>query len=113
MARSHRPLWLLALLLLLGAGGGIWWWRAHRAKSTTEAKSDDKAGAGKDRGQRPSWASDPDAPPGAIEGIVLDPNGKPHDGALVHEMRRRGARRGLASMCIGVGQGITGLFELL
>jgi acetyl-CoA acetyltransferase len=34
-------------------------------------------------------------------------------GALVHEMRRRGARRGLASMCIGVGQGITGLFELL
>jgi acetyl-CoA acyltransferase len=25
---------------------------------------------------------------------------------LVHEMRRRGARRGLATMCIGVGQGI-------
>jgi acetyl-CoA C-acetyltransferase len=32
---------------------------------------------------------------------------------LVHEMRRRGARRGLATMCIGVGQGIAGLFELL
>jgi acetyl-CoA C-acetyltransferase len=32
-------------------------------------------------------------------------------GTLVHEMRRRGARRGLATMCIGVGQGIAGLFE--
>jgi acetyl-CoA C-acetyltransferase len=30
---------------------------------------------------------------------------------LVHELRRRGARRGLAAMCIGVGQGIAGLFE--
>jgi acetyl-CoA acetyltransferase family protein len=30
---------------------------------------------------------------------------------LLHEMRRRGARRGLATMCIGVGQGICGLFE--
>ncbi len=30
---------------------------------------------------------------------------------LVHEMRRRGARRGLATMCIGVGQGVAGLFE--
>ncbi len=30
---------------------------------------------------------------------------------LVHEMRKRGARRGLASMCIGVGQGIAGLLE--
>ncbi|MBX6350187.1 MAG: acetyl-CoA C-acyltransferase [Clostridia bacterium] len=30
---------------------------------------------------------------------------------LLHEMRRRGARRGLATMCIGVGQGITAVFE--
>jgi acetyl-CoA acetyltransferase family protein len=30
---------------------------------------------------------------------------------LLHEMRRRGARRGLATMCIGVGQGIAALFE--
>lgn len=30
---------------------------------------------------------------------------------LVHEMKRRGARRGLASMCIGVGQGIATLWE--
>ncbi|HSG47528.1 MAG TPA: hypothetical protein VLA43_06950 [Longimicrobiales bacterium] len=30
---------------------------------------------------------------------------------LVHEMRRRGARRGLATMCIGVGQGIAVLVE--
>ena len=32
---------------------------------------------------------------------------------LVHELRRRGGRRALATMCIGVGQGIAGLFEAL
>lgn len=32
---------------------------------------------------------------------------------LFHEMRRRGARRGLATMCIGVGQGIATLVEAL
>ncbi len=30
---------------------------------------------------------------------------------LVHEMRRRDAKRGLATMCIGVGQGIASLME--
>lgn len=30
---------------------------------------------------------------------------------LLHEMRRRGAARGLATMCIGVGQGIASAFE--
>ena len=30
---------------------------------------------------------------------------------LVHELSRRGARRGLATMCIGVGQGISALIE--
>ena len=34
-------------------------------------------------------------------------------GTLIHEMRRAGKKRGLASMCIGVGQGIAGLFELV
>ena len=31
---------------------------------------------------------------------------------LVREMRRRGAARGVASLCIGVGQGLSALFEL-
>lgn len=31
---------------------------------------------------------------------------------LLHEMKRRGAGRGLASMCIGVGQGIATLWEV-
>jgi 3-oxoadipyl-CoA thiolase len=31
---------------------------------------------------------------------------------LVREMRRRGAARGLASLCIGVGQGLSAVFEL-
>lgn len=30
---------------------------------------------------------------------------------LLHEMRRRGGRYGLATMCIGVGQGISTIFE--
>jgi acetyl-CoA acetyltransferase len=30
---------------------------------------------------------------------------------LLHEMCRRGARYGLATMCIGVGQGIAAIFE--
>jgi len=30
---------------------------------------------------------------------------------LLHEMRRRGAARGAATMCIGVGQGIASLWE--
>jgi 3-oxoadipyl-CoA thiolase len=34
-------------------------------------------------------------------------------GTLVHEMRRRGARYGLATMCIGVGQGIASVWEAL
>ena len=32
---------------------------------------------------------------------------------LVHEMRRTGTRYGLATMCVGVGQGISSAFELL
>lgn len=32
---------------------------------------------------------------------------------LVHEMRRRGARYGLATLCIGVGQGLAVIFERL
>jgi acetyl-CoA acetyltransferase len=31
---------------------------------------------------------------------------------LVHEMKRTGTRYGLATMCIGVGQGISTAFEL-
>ena len=30
---------------------------------------------------------------------------------LIWEMRRRGARRGLATMCIGVGQGLATVVE--
>ncbi len=34
-------------------------------------------------------------------------------GTLLHEMRRRGARRGVTSLCIGVGQGLATLWEAL
>ena len=30
---------------------------------------------------------------------------------LLHEMKRRGVKRGLATMCVGVGQGVATLFE--
>ena len=33
--------------------------------------------------------------------------------ALIHELRRRGGRYGLATMCIGVGQGIAAVVEVL
>jgi len=32
---------------------------------------------------------------------------------LLHEMRRRGSRYGLATMCVGVGQGIAAVFEAM
>ena len=34
-------------------------------------------------------------------------------GTLLHEMRRRGSRLGVATMCIGMGQGIATVFEAL
>ena len=49
---------------------------------------------------------------GAIAiGHPLGASGARLTATLLHEMRRRGARRGLATMCIGVGQGIAAVFE--
>ena len=49
---------------------------------------------------------------GAIAiGHPLGASGARLAATLLHEMRRRGARYGLATMCIGVGQGIAALFE--
>jgi acetyl-CoA C-acetyltransferase len=49
---------------------------------------------------------------GAIAiGHPLGASGARLAGTLLHEMRRRGARYGLATMCIGVGQGIAAVFE--
>ncbi len=59
-----------------------------------------------------------------LEGATINPNGGAialgHPlgctGArlvttLVHEMERTGARRGLATLCVGVGQGVATLLE--
>ena len=47
---------------------------------------------------------------GAIAiGHPLGASGARLTSSLVHEMRRRGARYGLATMCVGVGQGIGGV----
>ena len=49
---------------------------------------------------------------GAIAiGHPLGASGARLVGTLLHEMRRRGARHGLATMCIGVGQGIASVWE--
>ena len=49
---------------------------------------------------------------GAIAiGHPLGASGARLTATLLHEMRRRGARHGLATMCIGVGQGIAAIFE--
>lgn len=51
---------------------------------------------------------------GAIAlGHPLGASGSRIVASLVHEMRRRGARYGLATMCIGVGQGIATILERL
>jgi 3-oxoadipyl-CoA thiolase len=51
---------------------------------------------------------------GAIAiGHPLGASGARLAATLLHEMRRRGARYGLATMCIGVGQGIAAVFEAL
>jgi 3-oxoadipyl-CoA thiolase len=49
---------------------------------------------------------------GAIAlGHPLGASGARIAATLLHELRRRGARYGLATMCIGVGQGIATVFE--
>jgi acetyl-CoA acetyltransferase family protein len=49
---------------------------------------------------------------GAIAiGHPLGASGARLTATLLHEMRRRGARHGLATMCVGVGQGIAAVFE--
>ncbi|HET8586309.1 MAG TPA: acetyl-CoA C-acyltransferase, partial [Candidatus Limnocylindria bacterium] len=49
---------------------------------------------------------------GAIAiGHPLGASGARLAATLLHEMRHRGARYGLATMCIGVGQGIAAVFE--
>jgi 3-oxoadipyl-CoA thiolase len=49
---------------------------------------------------------------GAIAiGHPLGASGARLTATLLHEMRRRGVRYGLATMCIGVGQGIAAVFE--
>jgi acetyl-CoA C-acetyltransferase len=49
---------------------------------------------------------------GAISlGHPLGASGARLVGHLAFELRRRGLRRGLVTLCIGVGQGVTGLFE--
>ena len=49
---------------------------------------------------------------GAIAiGHPLGASGARLTATLLHEMRRRGARYGLATMCIGVGPGIAAVFE--
>ncbi|HJZ88376.1 MAG TPA: carboxypeptidase regulatory-like domain-containing protein [Polyangia bacterium] len=73
--------WLLAVLALLGAGAGFFIMRArrHRAPDTTTSARAPERG----RAAPALWAADPDAPRGAIEGIVRAPDGKPYQGALV------------------------------
>ncbi|MBI3548757.1 MAG: thiolase family protein [Elusimicrobia bacterium] len=49
---------------------------------------------------------------GAIAiGHPLGASGARLAAALAHEMRRRGAKRGVASLCVGVGQGLATLLE--
>jgi acetyl-CoA acetyltransferase len=49
---------------------------------------------------------------GAIAiGHPLGASGARLVGTLAHEMKREGHKRGIATMCIGVGQGVSALLE--
>jgi acetyl-CoA C-acetyltransferase len=51
---------------------------------------------------------------GAIAlGHPLGSSGARISGTLIHEMKRRGAKYGLATMCVGVGQGAAVIYENL
>ena len=61
------------------------------------------------------WPVDPDrvnVNGGAIAlGHPLGCSGARIAATLIYEMRRRGARRGIATLCVGVGQGVATAFE--
>jgi acetyl-CoA acyltransferase len=51
---------------------------------------------------------------GAIAlGHPLGATGAKLTSTLLHELRRRGGRYGMVTMCVGGGQGAAGIFELL
>ncbi|EMR02248.1 Acetyl-CoA acetyltransferase [Cesiribacter andamanensis AMV16] len=46
-------------------------------------------------------------------GHPLGASGTRISATLLHEMKRRGVRYGLATMCVGVGQGAAVIYELV
>ena len=60
------------------------------------------------------WAGDINPNGGAIAiGHPLGCTGAKLTAQLLHEMKRRGSKRGIVSMCIGGGMGAAGIFEML
>src|SRR5206468_2380863 len=73
----------IVLALLVAGGAGLWLVRSRPSDRTTQVAAG-RASPGA-RGRGTSWR-DEEAPPdqsGALEGVVLDADGKPIDGALV------------------------------
>jgi acetyl-CoA acyltransferase len=60
------------------------------------------------------WAGDVNPNGGAIAlGHPLGCTGAKLTAQLLHEMKRRGSKRGIVSMCIGGGMGAAGIYEML
>ena len=60
------------------------------------------------------WAGDINPNGGAIAlGHPLGATGAKLTAQLLHEMKRRNAKRGIVSMCIGGGMGAAGIYEML
>jgi acetyl-CoA acyltransferase len=60
------------------------------------------------------WAGDINPNGGAIAlGHPLGCTGGKLTAQLLHEMKRRGSKRGIVSMCIGGGMGAAGIYEML
>ncbi len=91
MRRAAVPLVVLALLV-----GGIFLWRSRGAEAP-KAAPDGGATAKEDRrGRRDVPTFDPDAPAGAMEGVVLTQAGKAVPGALVAAVPTGGDSRRMA-----------------
>jgi acetyl-CoA acyltransferase len=60
------------------------------------------------------WAGDVNPNGGAIAiGHPLGCTGAKLTAQLLHELKRRNAKRGIVSMCIGGGMGAAGIYEML
>src|SRR5262245_15021510 len=83
MSQSRRRRVWGALVVVVGGSVSFLLARRHRQQAAPEHSNATKPDQRRDRRAPGAWSADPDAPRGALEGMVRTPDGKPYDGALV------------------------------